>query len=108
MSVIDPPFALDVVPQRDTGSGGNPEWTNLPATRMVLSLNAPNLVDGKGTRYTQTGTAFIPRGYDLNHGDRLPHHDRYYTVVGPPRGDHDHVFTGEDFGWVAFMVSGGG
>ena len=108
MSVLNPQFAVDVTPERDTGADGNPDWTALPATKLVMSLNAPTLLDGKGSRFTQSGTAFIPRGYDLKHGDRLPFGDGSYTVVGRPRGDHDHPFTGDDFGWVAYTVTSGG
>lgn len=108
MTVLNPRFALPVVPQRNHGEGGNVDWQDLPTTRMVLSLNAARLVDGKGNRYTQDGTAFLLRGYDLKHGDRLPYHGRYFTVIGAPRGDHDHPITGHDFGWVAYNVTGGG
>lgn len=108
MTVINPKSTLPVVPQRNHGQGGNADWQSLPPTRMVLSLNPARLVDDKGSRYTQDGTAFIPRGYELRHGDRLPYRGRFFTVVGSPRGDHDHPITGHDFGWVAYTVTGGG
>lgn len=108
MPVLDPQFAITAVPQRDNGIDGKVDWANLPETKMVLSLDAPTPVDGKGARYRQNGTVFIPRGYDLQSGDRLPHRSRFYTVVGEPRGDYDHAFTGEDFGWVQYTVTGGG
>ena len=90
------------------GEDGNPDWTALPATKMVVSLSTPTLLDGKGSRFSQSGTVFVPRGYDLKHGDRLPYDGVKYSVVGRPRGNHDHALTGEDFGWVAFTVTGGG
>lgn len=106
--VLDPAFAVPVVPERDTGSDGNPNWTPLTETKMVMSLNAPTLVaDSKGSRYTQSGTVCVPRGYDLKHGDRLPYDGAKYTVVGRQRGNQDHPFTGDDFGWVQFTVTGG-
>lgn len=108
MPVLDPKFALPVTPQRDLGESGNPDWQSLATTRMVMSLGAPNLVEGKGSRYTQSGVVFIPRGYDLKHGDRLPYNGAHYTVVGKPRGDHVHAITGDEFGWVEFTIAGGG
>lgn len=108
MPLLDPQHATAVVPQRDNGSDGNPDWQNLPATRAVMRLDEPIPVDGKGSRYTQKGKAFIPRGYDLKHGDRIPFDGGHYTVIGRPRGNHDHPITGDDFGWVVYTVQGGG
>lgn len=112
--VINPKRAIAVTPQRDQGSGGDTDWQDLPSTRMVLSLNAPQLIEAKGTRYRQGGTAFLPRDYDLAHGDRLPYRGRngqgplrHFTVIGHPRGDQDHAITGHEF-WAAYTITSGG
>ncbi|TQK29381.1 hypothetical protein [Arthrobacter sp. SLBN-53] len=105
---LDPQGAGEVIPQRDNGSDGNPVWQDLPETRIVIALDKPVLVDGKGSRYTQSGSVAVPRGYDLKHGDRIPFDGAYLTVFGRPQGNHDHPVTGDDFGWVIFAVQAGG
>lgn len=108
MPVLDPQFAVPVTPSRDFGADGNPDWQDLAPTKLVMSLGAPRLIEGKGSRYTQSGTAFLPRGYDIQHGDRIPYDGANYTVVGKARGNQDHPITGDDFGWVQCTVTGGG
>lgn len=107
MQAIDPPFALDITPERNVGADGNNDWQALAETRMVVSLGAPNPVDGKGSRYSQSGTVFVPRGYDLKHGDRIPYDGAHYAVIGKPRGTTDHAITGDEF-WAAYTITGGG
>lgn len=118
MPVLNPTFAGAVAFQRCIDEENN-VWTDLPyqpagdtpavrKTPAVVSLDKPVARTGSGPRYTQGGTVFIPRGLDRRNGDRFTHNGVKYHLIGAARGDQDHPFTGDDFGWVAFSFEGSG
>lgn len=116
MSVLNPSFAGAVPFERCTDEE-NGVWVALTyqppgdgpvaaQTPAVVSLDKPVWRTGNGPRYTQGGTVFLPRGLDRHNGDRFTFNGVKYYLIGAARGDHDHPFTGDDFGWVALSFEG--
>lgn len=61
-----------------------------------------------GARFVQAGEIFVRRGSDVLSGDEVIYNGNTYFITGDARGDQDHPFTGEDFGWVSYTLAGGG
>lgn len=111
MSVLNPVSTVTVTPRRPTEDpDGNKVFTDLPPVGVVPALDPPARAAWRshGERYIQDGKVFVPRGTDLIAGDELTFNGATFTVVGNARGDQDHPFTGEDFGWVVYTLAGGG
>ena len=53
---------------------------------------------------SQVGVVFVPRGLDRREGDRFTYNSETYELMGQARGNQDHPFTGDDFGWVEFGI----
>lgn len=104
------PSGITITPQRDTGSNGNPNWVNqTPIDNAVFALEAPSEIASEaGTVYTQSGSVFVPRGSDLQDGDRIPHLSKRFRVIGDALWDMNQPFTGSDFGYVEYKIRMGG
>lgn len=121
MSVLNPVSTVTLPHRRPTEDpDGNKVWTGdptgppaLPSLQAVVSLSAAgsgssgNSVKGDD-RFFQAATLFVPRGSDVLAGDEVVYNGHAYKVIGYPRGDQDHPFTGDDFGWVVYSLAGGG
>jgi hypothetical protein len=111
MSVLNPVSTTPVPARRPTeDEHGNKVFASLGTLDAVMALGPPARQTWRahGDRYVQDGTVFVRRGSDLKAGDEIQYGGYWYTVVGQPRGDQDHPFTGDDFGWVAYTLAGGG
>jgi hypothetical protein len=108
--MIMTPSGITITPQRDTGSNGNPHWVDqTPIANAVFALNTPVEQAGeRGNVYTQTGSVFVPRGSDLQDGDRITHQSKRFRVIGDPQWDMNQPFTGSDFGYVEYTIRMGG
>lgn len=118
MAVITPVSTVTITPRRPTeDADGNKVFTGDPggpaalaSVQAVFSLSAPAKAAWRahGERFIQDGVVFVPRGSDLIAGDEVTYRGATFTVVGNARGDQDHPFTGDDFGWVVYTLAGGG
>jgi hypothetical protein len=112
--LLGPIELTPVVPQRPTDDGmGNIAWTDLAAVNVLFWLGSRGsgtrsvtLGGERGPTWTEFGQVFIPRGYDIKSGDRIPYQGLLYVISGKPSGDQLHPFTGHDFGWMSFNVEG--
>jgi len=104
MAVINPAFTQTITPSRPVENFGEEAFTSLPSTPAVVSLSAPSHKGGTQSRFVIYGTVFVPRGYDLKSNDRFTYQNFVFRVTGWPRGDQPQAFTGDDFGWVSFMI----
>lgn len=104
------PTGVTITPQRDTGSGGNPDWVDqTPIPDAVFALEHPaEMTSEHGLVYTQSGSVFVPRGADLRDGDRITYQNKRFGVVGDALWDMDQPFTGSDFGYVEYKIRLGG
>jgi len=105
---------VTITPKRDAGSGGNPDWQDLPPIpHAVFALTNPARMfareqpDRPGL-YLQDGSLFVPRGSDLQDGDRVDFQGKSYAIVGDALWDMDHPFTDDDLGYVEFVIRKGG
>jgi hypothetical protein len=108
--VINPAFTTAVTVKRPTEDAfGNKSFTVTTVDAVVaLSAGGKQSWRAHGERYIQGGSLFVPRGSDVMSGDQIVYGGNVYSVVGAVRGDQDHPFTGDDFGWVVFGLEGGG
>lgn len=107
MGLMNPAYAPTVPFERPTeDADGNTTWTTLGNTPAVVELLGEGLESPRGRERGQSGTAYMPRGSDLKIGDRFTWRGLHYMLIGGPNGDQDHVFTGDDFGWVSFNFIG--
>lgn len=106
MAVINPAFTQTIHPRRPVESFGDETFTDIAPLQAVISLQAPTHKTGTGSqsRFLIYGTLFVPRGSDLQSNDVFSYKGFTFRVTGWPRGDQDHPFTGDDFGWVSYMV----
>lgn len=104
MALINPAATVSITPQRPTEVFGEETFTDLEPIDAVVSLNAPT--HGVNGRFTQDGTLFVPRGSDVKAADKFTYQGHEFRVVGWPRADQDHPVTGDDFGWVQYVIEG--
>lgn len=114
MPLLNPAFVTTVVPQRPTDDGmGNTTWADLPSVSVLVwsggrsgGAHAVTMGGSKGPSWTQFAQVFVPRGADLQSGDRIPYQGLQFVISGTPSGDQMQPFTGHDFGWMAFEAEG--
>lgn len=108
MAVINPAFTVTITLRRPTTEDfGEESFTTLPPVQAVLSLSPP-IHAGPGlavtSRFTVSGTVFVPRGSDVASNDTFVYKGHTFRVTGWPRGDQQQAFTGDDFGWVSYLI----
>lgn len=118
--LLNPQFLTTVVPQRPTDDGmGNVTWSGdqggapaLPAIQAVIwaggqaGSHSVRLAADRGPQWTAFAQLFVPRGTDIQSGDRITYQGLVYVVSGVASGDQLQPFTGNDFGWMVFNVEG--
>lgn len=102
--LINPVSTTTIQPRRPTETFGEETFTALEPIDAVVSLNKP--VSGQQGRFTQSGTLFVPRGSDLKSADAFTYQGHEFRVVGWPRADQDHPITGDNLGWMQFVIEG--
>ena len=86
---------------------GNTTSTDLGDVPAVVSFASPGVETGNGPRYTQSGRVFVPRGRDVQAGDRFGYQGYSYTIMAVVRGDRRHPISGRELGWMGFTFQGG-
>jgi hypothetical protein len=109
VAVINPAFTVAITPRRPTEDFGEETFADQPAIRAVISLSPPahRSIGGGGgesSRFFVYGQAFVPRGSDLRSNDTFRYRGHDFRVVGWATKDQQHPFTGEDFGWVSYLI----
>lgn len=108
MPLLNPAAPATLTPQRPDDDGmGNTDWTDLDPTQAVVVLDQAAPSTDRGAKATHSGKVFVPRGYDLQAGDRITWQTTHFTVYGLAMGDMDHPLTGDDFGWKWYQIKGG-
>ena len=112
MSVINPAFTVAITLQRPTENFGEETFTDVTSVQAVVSLSPPaHKSTGGGSdpsRFFVYGTVFVPRGSDVQSNDRFRYKGHDFRVLGWAQHDQDHPFTGEDFGWVSYLIEAAG
>ena len=108
MAAINPAFTVTIVPQRPTEDFGEETFADTAAVQAVVSLSGPSR-NGAGaadvqSRFRISGTMFVPRGSDVASNDRFRYKGHDFRVLGWAQHDQDHPFTGDDFGWVSYLI----
>lgn len=100
------PTGVTITPERDQGVDGNPNWQPLqPIRNAVFAPNHPvSILDRGGLQNTEDGSVYVPRGCDLRDGDRVEFNGTKYGIVGAALWDMNHPFTGDDLGYVEFVI----
>lgn len=75
---------------------GNVTWTPTSSIAAVVSFNSPG----------HSGRVFVPRGSDVQAGDRFGYQGFSYTVLAVVHGDGRHPISGRDLGWMVFTFQG--
>ena len=108
MAVINPAFTVAITPQRPTENFGEETFTDITPVQAVVSLSPPAPRSATGgseeSRFFVYGTMFVPRGSDLQSNDRFRYKGHDFRVMGWAQHDQSHPFTGEDFGWVSYLI----
>ena len=86
---------------------GNITWQELGDIPAVVAFAAPSTEIGSGPRYTQSGRVFVPRGTDIEAGDRFGYQGYSYTVMAVVHGDRRHPISGRELGWMGITFEGG-
>lgn len=108
--ILDPAAAPTLPFERQTdGSGAS--YTALGYIPALVELAPPTsgpafmgVETEDVTSFTEAGTLFVPRGYDVRAGDRCTYQGRKYLVMGSRNWDLDHPLTGDDFGWMTLAL----
>lgn len=104
MTLINPVFAQSAEFQRPVETSfGEVSYSSLGMNQVVVALNQPSVAGGDPGS-AQIGMVFTPRGLDRREGDRFVYGGQGYELVGDTRGDFNHPFTGDDFGWVSHAI----
>jgi hypothetical protein len=107
MGLIQAPYAPESLFERpDEDADGNTTWTAVGSFPALVELTGPALQSSSGTASAQAGTVYVPRGADVQVGDRVTWGGTHYLISGGPNFDMDHPMTGDDFGWVAYTCIG--
>lgn len=105
--LLNADFAPLVPFERPTeDADGNAVWTPLADYQAAVDFSGPGIESGSGRQDAQSGTVFVPRGSDLEIGDRFTWGTGKFMLSGGPNGDMDHPMTGDDFGWVSYSIVG--
>lgn len=104
------PIGITITPERDHGENGNPNWQPLNSIpHCVIDMNRPVADDERSSRRsTQAGSLFAPRGCGLKDGDRFTYQNVTFGIVGNALWDMDHPLSGDDFGYVEYVIRKGG
>lgn len=101
--LLNPIYAPTAAFTRVTeGSYGDATLTPLGSCQVVVSMaQAASSARAEGAGTTQIGVVFTPRSVDRQEGDRFTYNGETYELMGHARGNQDHPFTGDDFGWIS-------
>jgi hypothetical protein len=108
MAVINPAFTVAITVQRPTEDFGEETFTNAASVNAVVSLSPPahksTSMGGEPSRFYIYGTIFVPRGSNVQSNDRFRYKGHDFRVLGWAQHDQNHPLTGEDFGWVSYLI----
>ena len=104
MAVINPAFTTTITPKRPVENFGEETFADIAPIQAVISLSAPSHKGGTQSRFLIYGTVFVPRGSDLQSNDTFHYQGFLFRVTGWARGEQLQPFTGDDFGWVSYMI----
>jgi hypothetical protein len=108
--LLDPALAPTLPFERPTAGYGS-TYSALGALPALVELDAPamgpaslGVQTNDITKFTQTGTLFVPRGAGTQAGDRVTYQGRKFLIMGAQNWDMNHPMTGDDFGWMTFAI----
>uniref|UniRef100_A0AAU8GPZ8 Head-to-tail stopper n=1 Tax=Mycobacterium phage Farewell TaxID=3158893 RepID=A0AAU8GPZ8_9CAUD len=106
--LLNPVDGVTIHPQRRTTDFGETNWTDLDPIELAIPQLDEARPNTNGEGYTQSGTLFVPRGSDLQDGDRFRFQKKTFGVIGDAMWDMNHPLTGDDFGYVYYAIQLGG
>ena len=109
MAVINPAFTVAITLRRPTENFGEDTFTEAASVNAVVSLSPPAHKSsggggGEPSRFFVYGTMFVPRGSDVVSNDMFRYKGHDFRVLGWAQHDQNHPLTGEDFGWVSYLI----
>ena len=104
MAVINPAFTTTITPKRPVENFGEETFADIAPIQAVISLSAPSHKGGTQSRFLIYGTVFVPRGSDVVSNDMFRYKGHDFRVLGWAQHDQNHPLTGEDFGWVSYLI----